>query len=61
MVTRYKNVATPSHYVWGRRCLMSVVYQTPNHRYGVVHEMAHLLEPTPNDRFVALLDKHYRT
>lgn len=27
--------------------------------YVVVHEMVHLLEPTHNDRFVAILDKHY--
>ncbi len=27
--------------------------------YVVVHEMAHLIAPTHNDRFVALLDKHY--
>lgn len=29
--------------------------------YVIVHEMAHLLEPTHNDRFVALLDRHYPT
>lgn len=27
--------------------------------YVIVHEMAHLLEPTHNERFVALLDRHY--
>jgi predicted metal-dependent hydrolase len=27
--------------------------------YIVVHEMAHLIEPTHNERFVDLLDKHY--
>lgn len=27
--------------------------------YVIVHEMAHLLEPTHSERFVALLDKHY--
>lgn len=27
--------------------------------YVVVHEMAHLLEPTHNERFVALLDQHW--
>ncbi|MBC7379259.1 MAG: M48 family metallopeptidase [Burkholderiaceae bacterium] len=27
--------------------------------YVVVHEMLHLLEPTHNDRFVALLDQHW--
>lgn len=27
--------------------------------YVVVHEMAHLLEPTHNERFVALLQQHY--
>ncbi len=29
--------------------------------YVVVHEMAHLLEPTHTDRFVAVLDHHYPT
>lgn len=29
--------------------------------YVVVHEMAHLLEPTHNERFVAILDQHYPT
>lgn len=29
--------------------------------YVIVHEMIHLLEPTHNERFVALLDKHYPT
>lgn len=29
--------------------------------YVVVHEMLHLLEPTHNDRFIALLDEHYPT
>ncbi len=29
--------------------------------YVVVHEMAHLIEPTHNDRFIAILDKHYPT
>ncbi|MCC5066377.1 M48 family metallopeptidase [Xanthomonas campestris] len=27
--------------------------------YVIVHEMIHLLEPTHNARFIALLDKHY--
>ena len=27
--------------------------------YVIVHELAHLLEPTHSDRFVALLDQHY--
>jgi len=27
--------------------------------YVVVHEMAHLLEPSHNDRFVAILDRHW--
>jgi len=27
--------------------------------YVIVHEMAHLLEPTHSERFVALMDKHY--
>jgi predicted metal-dependent hydrolase len=27
--------------------------------YVVVHEIVHLIEPTHNDRFVALLDQHY--
>lgn len=29
--------------------------------YVIVHEMAHLLEPTHSDRFVAILDAHYPT
>lgn len=29
--------------------------------YEIVHEMAHLLEPTHSDRFVAILDKAYPT
>lgn len=29
--------------------------------YVIVHEMIHLIEPTHNERFVDLLDKHYRT
>jgi len=29
--------------------------------YVVIHEMAHLLEPTHSDRFVALLNRHYPT
>lgn len=27
--------------------------------YVVVHEMAHLIEPTHNDRFIAILEEHY--
>jgi predicted metal-dependent hydrolase len=29
--------------------------------YVIVHEMAHLIEPTHNDRFVAILEEHYPT
>jgi predicted metal-dependent hydrolase len=29
--------------------------------YVIVHEMAHLIEPTHSDRFIAILDKHYRS
>ena len=29
--------------------------------YVVVHEMAHLLEPTHSERFIAILDRHYPT
>ena len=29
--------------------------------YVIVHEMAHLIEPTHNDRFVAILQKYYPT
>ncbi len=29
--------------------------------YVIVHELAHLLEPTHNERFTALLDRHYPT
>ncbi|TDK65837.1 M48 family metallopeptidase [Sapientia aquatica] len=27
--------------------------------YVIVHEMAHLIEPTHSDRFIAILDEHY--
>jgi len=27
--------------------------------YVIVHEMAHLIEPTHSDRFIAILDRHY--
>ena len=27
--------------------------------YVIVHEMAHLIEPTHNDRFIAILEKHF--
>ena len=27
--------------------------------YVLVHEMAHLLEPTHNERFIAILDEHF--
>jgi hypothetical protein len=29
--------------------------------YVIVHEMLHLMEPTPSDRFLALPDRHYPT
>jgi predicted metal-dependent hydrolase len=29
--------------------------------YVIVHEMAHLIEPTHSDRFIAILEEHYRT
>ena len=29
--------------------------------YVIVHEMAHLLEPRHNERFMAILEEHYRT
>ena len=29
--------------------------------YVIVHEMVHLIAPTHSERFVSLLDKHYRT
>jgi predicted metal-dependent hydrolase len=29
--------------------------------YVIVHEMAHLIEPTHSDRFVAILEEHYPT
>jgi predicted metal-dependent hydrolase len=28
--------------------------------YVIVHEMAHLKEPTHSERFIELLDQHYR-
>jgi hypothetical protein len=29
--------------------------------YGIMHEMAHLIEPTHNDRFIAILEEHLPT
>jgi hypothetical protein len=29
--------------------------------YVIVHEMAHLIEPTHSERFIAMLDKYYPT
>jgi predicted metal-dependent hydrolase len=29
--------------------------------YIIVHEMVHLIEPTHNDRFIAILSKYYPT
>jgi predicted metal-dependent hydrolase len=29
--------------------------------YVIVHELAHLLEPTHSERFTAILDKHWST
>ena len=29
--------------------------------YVFAHEIAHLIEPTHGERFVALIDRHYRT
>lgn len=41
--------------------LNTELVKKPRHllEYVIVHEMAHLLEPTHNDRFVAILDKCY--
>lgn len=43
--------------------LNTELVKKPKHllEYVIVHEMAHLLEPTHNERFVAILDKHYPT
>lgn len=43
--------------------LNTELVRKPKHllEYVVVHEMAHLIEPTHSDRFVAILDKHYPT
>lgn len=41
--------------------LNTELVKKPRHllEYVIVHEMAHLLEPTHSDRFLAILDKHY--
>jgi predicted metal-dependent hydrolase len=41
--------------------LNTELVKKPKHllEYVIVHEIAHLLEPTHNDRFLAILDKHY--
>lgn len=43
--------------------LNTELVKKPKHllEYVIVHEMAHLLEPTHNDRFAAILDQHYPT
>ena len=43
--------------------LNTQLVKKPKHllEYVIVHEMAHLLEPTHSDRFLAILDKHYPT
>jgi predicted metal-dependent hydrolase len=40
-----------------------VAGKKPQHllEYVIVHEMAHLLEPTHNERFIAIDAKHYPT
>jgi predicted metal-dependent hydrolase len=41
--------------------LNTELVKKPRHllEYVIVHEMAHLLEPTHSDRFLAILDRHY--
>ena len=43
--------------------LNTELVKKPKHllEYVIVHEMAHLLEPTHSDRFLTILDKHYPT
>lgn len=43
--------------------LNTELVKKPRHllEYVIVHEMAHLIEPTHSERFVALLDKHFST
>lgn len=43
--------------------LNTELVKKPKHllEYVIVHEMAHLLEPTHNDRFIAILNEHYPT
>lgn len=43
--------------------LNTELVKKPKHlfEYVIVHEMAHLLEPTHSDRFVAILEKHFPT
>lgn len=43
--------------------LNTELVKKPKHllEYVIVHEMAHLLEPTHSERFLAILDKHYPT
>lgn len=49
------------NYVQGNIRLNTELVKKPKDllEYVVVHEMAHLLEPTHSDRFVEILDKHY--
>lgn len=43
--------------------LNTELVKKPKHllEYVIIHEMAHLLEPTHSDRFLAILHKHYPT
>jgi predicted metal-dependent hydrolase len=43
--------------------LNTELVKKPKHllEYVIVHEMAHLLEPTHSERFLAILEKHYPT
>jgi predicted metal-dependent hydrolase len=47
----------------GRIRLNTELVKKPKHliEYVILHEMAHLLEPTHSERFIAILDKHYPT
>jgi predicted metal-dependent hydrolase len=43
--------------------LNTELVKKPKHliEYVIIHEMAHLLEPTHSERFITILDKHYPT
>jgi predicted metal-dependent hydrolase len=62
-VQRVKTKWGSCNYVAGNIRLNTELVNKPKDllEYVIVHEMTHLIEPTHNERFIALLNKHYPT